>query len=306
MVGTNITMRVETMMTMADLRSAVNHYVVKSANVLDRTLRATGTAAQRQVLESLQKWEIRKDEDAHQREQEQEATIVWEKDKIRQKQQEKFQYIIDELNQGKEGRTWELTNRRGNLKEIYPKQESIYYESEETIKDPKDRENMLYTKKNKQGSKEEAIKILQRTGWSPELTYRTDKNRKRKEGEEIFWWKLKWQSGEEQKAKLTIRSKERKDIILSTEELQDEELAIAKTTIRFPEGTNGTWINVLGTKYTQKPTYLERACLEAGLRKLKKVIEEEGKKGKKSSENRIHIEIQSKYWATLTEERLDR
>ena len=45
--GTNITMRVESMMLLADIQSTYNHYILKSAPILDRILRASGAAAQR-------------------------------------------------------------------------------------------------------------------------------------------------------------------------------------------------------------------------------------------------------------------
>ena len=40
MVGANIDVRVASLMTLADIRSVRNHYVLESANLLDRTKRS--------------------------------------------------------------------------------------------------------------------------------------------------------------------------------------------------------------------------------------------------------------------------
>ena len=57
-VGTNISARREILYTMADVRTAQNHYILKSANLLDRVLRATGTAAQVQAQEYVTGTEV--------------------------------------------------------------------------------------------------------------------------------------------------------------------------------------------------------------------------------------------------------
>ena len=45
-VGTNITMRIESLMMLADLNGVMDHYIVKNACLMDRIMRARGTAAQ--------------------------------------------------------------------------------------------------------------------------------------------------------------------------------------------------------------------------------------------------------------------
>ena len=52
-VGTHIKMRIETMHFLADTASAMNHYIVKTANVTGRMLRAKGTIAQANTWEAL-------------------------------------------------------------------------------------------------------------------------------------------------------------------------------------------------------------------------------------------------------------
>ena len=51
--GFGITVRREVLYTLADLQSASNHYLLKTANVFDRTLRAKNTQAQAHLLEFL-------------------------------------------------------------------------------------------------------------------------------------------------------------------------------------------------------------------------------------------------------------
>ena len=52
-VGTNITMRADRLMFLADIQSTRNHYVRKSANILDRTLGHRGTAADRTAASAM-------------------------------------------------------------------------------------------------------------------------------------------------------------------------------------------------------------------------------------------------------------
>ena len=52
-VGTNIAMREETLMALADVKSTYDHYMLKTANIFDRTLRAEGTTAQKRAAEEI-------------------------------------------------------------------------------------------------------------------------------------------------------------------------------------------------------------------------------------------------------------
>ena len=80
MEGTYITMRVETMLFVADVGSTLNQFIVKIANVLGRALRAKGTAAQANVKQELQT-RFLGGQVANQKGSEQQAnTIVWAQD----------------------------------------------------------------------------------------------------------------------------------------------------------------------------------------------------------------------------------
>ena len=48
-IGTGPTIRREILYALADMRSINNHFILKVANILDRTLRATGTAAEKKA-----------------------------------------------------------------------------------------------------------------------------------------------------------------------------------------------------------------------------------------------------------------
>ena len=60
-IGTNMTIRIETLMMLADMRNAMNHYLLKTANILDRVLRASGPTARKTSLaivrEKYEEWE---------------------------------------------------------------------------------------------------------------------------------------------------------------------------------------------------------------------------------------------------------
>ena len=63
-VGTNSTMRVETMLSMPDICGALRHFVVGISQVADRNLRAKGTAAQENAKRELQlRYTVDLDED---------------------------------------------------------------------------------------------------------------------------------------------------------------------------------------------------------------------------------------------------
>ena len=52
-IGTGITIRREIMHILADTRTVTNHYLMKTANMVDRVLRAEGTTAQEKLREYI-------------------------------------------------------------------------------------------------------------------------------------------------------------------------------------------------------------------------------------------------------------
>ena len=50
-----MTMRLETLMMLADMRNATNHFILKTANALDRILRASGTTARKSATTCVRK-----------------------------------------------------------------------------------------------------------------------------------------------------------------------------------------------------------------------------------------------------------
>ena len=53
-IDTNITMRKESTVMLADIRIAHNHFILKSANILDPSPRARGTTGQKTAGELIQ------------------------------------------------------------------------------------------------------------------------------------------------------------------------------------------------------------------------------------------------------------
>ena len=81
-MGANITTRIESLMFLADVRSALNHYILKTAIVLDRTLRAQGTTAQLNAQKEL-KLHSKRDTGGDDIEGHKEGiTAIWEADRI--------------------------------------------------------------------------------------------------------------------------------------------------------------------------------------------------------------------------------
>ena len=53
MFGTGVTIRREVMHAIADTKAVANHYLLETANMADRVLRATGTNARKHLCKFL-------------------------------------------------------------------------------------------------------------------------------------------------------------------------------------------------------------------------------------------------------------
>ena len=308
-VGTNITMRTETLMFLADLSTAQNQCILKQANVLDRTLRAKGTNAQAEAWRMLQSY-YNKEHILEQGVRNHESEIVmWEPLRIKITEVKKCptpEQEEQEKKQEKEGSIWEITRRRALKKGNIEEQNSIYHVSEETISDPTDRAKLSCLKDPSRDSYNEALTILLRANWSPQIICEQSKYIAHRKENQIFWWKLIWDKEKREKALHKYKRSKRNVIRLAVQIVPSPQLAICQIQIWQSGNIKKQWIKILGLKFTKEPVYLEGHCLLEGLLKLLQYLERDEAKKPDANCRQSILEIQSKHWKMLNNEQIDR
>ena len=107
-------------MLLADLATTTNLYIVKSANVLDRSLRAAGTAAQKNAMEKIREYSSPGCLGEHSKGDLFKNTIIeWAPEQLRIVGTKEIEQITKEADKAKEGITWELTHKEGIRLEKY-------------------------------------------------------------------------------------------------------------------------------------------------------------------------------------------
>ena len=189
-LGANVTLRIEALLFLADMATPMNLYILENANVLHRSLRAEGAAAQINAKEEI--WARYKSHDMGTSDDQDSrgSIIVWEPEKIQIKELRRYNGTTMERIQEKEGNAWEITNRTGgNLENTVP-QNSLYYTTEESVSDSQIRDRLIYDRRKGDDGIGAAISALTRTGWKPEVTFSQGKYIRQDKKEQIYWWKL--------------------------------------------------------------------------------------------------------------------
>ena len=245
--GTNRTIRREILYPLADLRAIDNHYVQKTANMLDRTLRPTGTKARSTALEYLREKGIGDNRES--------GKIRWAKLNkwVTNSYSEKYggPKKRELLNRIKEIQDINIIEKEcaNNTNKIKP-QESIFWLQAEIFTNNKDTKKLTFQRHQTQNSYEAAASILGATGWTPEVTYegRNHLPNLRK----IPQVKVEWNNEEEEVWK---GGKREIAIEIHSFDIEDPEI-VATGTILYEEN-NKTKIKetIHGIKYTQNPTH---------------------------------------------------
>ena len=269
-IGTNIAARREVLYSMADVRTSHNHYVVKTANMLDRALRASNTAAKTNAWGFLDTQYTQTSKEKGKM-QECKWKVSQQNAAERATKSEKTYKSIP----GKEicdisSFAWEATKDRWAEKEQLPTQTSIYHANIDTAGTLKNTPQLLFKRINGANAYELAASILRYVGWHPSVVF--DQPAYPRKFRRINWARMHWETEEEPRQPSTDESKM---LQLTVEPLKHLEYAIATTRIESPDGKKATWAHVMGTKILPNPSCLEGINLKLGLEKLQQQLKQE-------------------------------
>ena len=307
-VGTNQTMRLEILMILADMRSTWNHYIIKTANILDRILRASGTTARRSAIlsirEKFEEWEEEGDA-----EELPETTEISNRSSKRGKQgsekeqnQDKGRYARQEEKE----LIWETMKRKMKRKKDVEVQNSIYYTSEATIKEEEHRKRIVFQKLKKEQGYDTALSILSRIRWDPGITYK-EEIYPDLGGINIRWGKIWWgQEKEKEGNEEEGQDKKTGTIEVFSIPIWNAEYVLGTTTItRRGESTQKKWCHILGARFSNDPTNQAGVNLTVSLDKTAKWIEKEYEERQEGITIKVHTEYgqdfateQKKRWRT--------
>ena len=150
-IGTNIPAKVKSVTTLAHVWGTRNHYVSKSANILDRVLRAKGATAQKTAKHKLQQRAKNVNSGTNL-----ENTLKWvaicrEDTSMVVRTWKQSEGLVEGPSKQRDDLTRELiAYRSGVVGEIQP-QESLYHASEETINDSASWRGIIFDKEKLRG-----------------------------------------------------------------------------------------------------------------------------------------------------------
>ena len=265
--GTNITIWLETLMILSDMRNATNHYILKTANVPDRILRAEGAAARRSAIESIKdEYEVWEDET----EQEELPTLMQLEEGSVNNTESATQggMIKGSYKQGKETTHWVAMKRKMERKKDMEVQNSFFHTTEATIKNTGIRKELAYQRIPNASGYDAALSIVSRTRWDPGVTYaevlyaaecgsriRRDK----------IWWEMG--NGKEDAEDKEDRDKNRSTIGMFSAPIRNRDYVIGATAIENGTMGKGRWSHVMGAKFSDDPFCQAGVNLTVSLRK---------------------------------------
>ena len=195
-VGTGITARREILHALADTKSFQNHYLQKIANVMDRTLRSTGTSARSTAIRFLHRHYHLNSDKTKELQNTYWCSLgttggksTWSKDRST-----KLTWALETQALGDENYkigwvTKQTINKKVGLQ--YPTDGSIYIAMDEEILTNKRLSHLCFQKKEGSLGYEVALEVLWAVGWSPTVLFDapqyllTDSG-----GREINWAKI--------------------------------------------------------------------------------------------------------------------
>ena len=235
--GTGYTTRRETLHIMADTRTMTNHFVLKTANMLDRVLRAEGANAKTKAEEFTKRyykqqerrgstneeyfWNWKKLETTE--EKHDEGNTHWGRKK------RNAQYA-----DGQNHRKWEANtkNHRKQLEDLEPT--SIYHVQDTEFTTNPQTKKLSYEKTVDRNSYHQALRMLKEIGWTPEIPYHSSIFPENQGG--IAWDKIRWNEGAEEMATNLQAEGEEQVIQVYSRSHKDADLAIGLTDIEHDSG----------------------------------------------------------------------
>ena len=297
-LGANISARKEVLYALADVNNVGNHLVLKTANMLDRVLRSTNTAAQKTAAQCLKGY-LHKKEEAN----EGRAAQRWEdldpqleyrtKGETKGRNKNLKEEECDLLRNVK----WEITTERWRNGERSPlTQTSIYDANLGTADLLRDTPQLLYTRhRKKTGAYEMALAILLRVGWSPSVVYDKRLYPRYKSG--INWSKMHWETTAGQAEESVAREN---CIYVYATPLDIPGLAAGVTVIRKDQREELRWTHVFGSKIIEQPICLEGMNLVRSIELLTLILEKEEQSSIVEQGKELAIAVCSNYLANMS------
>ena len=267
-VGASISAKREILYALAGVRTTHNHYLVKTANMLDRVLRAPNAAAETSAWAFINTLRTQLDGRVI------EATISkWQMLGPPTDYRTEGKQVDYESKTGESGKAWTLKDchweiNTGGWTSIKRSQaQTIIYQAnmdaEATlIKTPQ----LLFNRTKGRNAYELAVTILQCIGWYPSLAF--DQSIYPLGYERINWAKMYW--GEETEQTRQEHNTHAKSIHVISEPLKRPRHNIATTRIDISGKQKRTRAHILGTKLIPRPNSLEGAILTISLKEVRK------------------------------------
>ena len=291
-VGANMSARKEILYALADVKTAYNHYIFKGANMLDRILRATNTAAQKTALEITKKAYPRAETGGKKK-----FLHAWtEITSLRGKESNltENQQIEQEERPSRHQKYWEVTTNWWETRIIHNTQKSILHANEETATLPSEKPELTFQDDNTLTAYERAMTILQSIGWRPMVTF--DKTLFPQHENQILWPKIKWVSEGALKTK-TMKNETRSRIIVHP--VQTAGLVVGTTKIIREDESTKEWHHVIGEKINENPACIEGINLMLSAHRFVEDLEQrQGNKPTALPENHV-IEPYSGYLMSI-------
>ena len=168
--------RREVLYTLADIRSAHNHYLLKVANVLDRTLRATKTQAQKRLLSHINREWPKEQLWKTKQEFKWKAGPKWPADTA--ETTEEFWERIEHQKRWRphiamEEISWWCSenNRAQGDGWLAPAEMSIFHAQAEEIRELREDKTRIFQYEGLKGWRDVAIRVLRSIGWNPGCVY---------------------------------------------------------------------------------------------------------------------------------------
>ena len=245
-----MTMRIETLMMLAEIRNSHNHYVLKNANIYDRALRDTGTTAQRNAFCHLHGWEQAR------------KTGCFRGEPAAKGPRRMHGGLRKGVGGMRNSVNRESTNSRGYNSETWT---NLGHIAEDTIRDPELRRQLAFDGGKYQGSYERVVSTPKRIGRRPEVSYEENRPPPARESGNIWWGIIRWSESECEHFWCGKRSWRKCDVRVATESMQGAELAIGITNITWKYMTGLQRRHIIGREISVNPTCLEGVCLTIGV-----------------------------------------
>ena len=295
-VGTGPTIRREILFALADMKSMTNQYILKAANLLDRTLRAKGTTAEQAARLLCMEHYSQESHDFPGV-----GLTQWETSvttKIEEAQIEKRHLNkkpIDRLTEV----AWTIAQTNAQNSEGLKTQQSIFAAQDaEILEDPK-LQHLTFQPGNAKTSYETALTILRNIGWCPTLIYDADIFPQEKLSK-INWNKVIWDSTADNLTEIEEQPEDKaqaKNRVIQVQSIivTHGKYAINVTLSKIDQTELRTTGDLMGLKFTNQPQFIEAEGMRCSLQRTWEYLHL-AKEQQDKEPSKYIINTHSSYW----------